>query len=155
MALGKQAKTITDRQAKAVLNHLADARHPGRDRVVFLLSIKAGLRSKEIANLTWGMVTDSDAKIADVIAVLFDMVTHLVEHLGRRLGAFRITRPGFALGRNAGRHQRFFDIGIAAERADHVAGGALGLEARSVAEPRFEDVVVGAFEVKDNHLGVT
>jgi integrase len=69
MALGKQAKTISDRQAKAVLNHLADARHPGRDRVVFLLSIKAGLRSKEIANLTWGMVTDSGGKIADVIAV--------------------------------------------------------------------------------------
>ena len=35
---------------------------------MFLLSIKAGLRSKEIANLTWGMVT-GDGKIADVIAV--------------------------------------------------------------------------------------
>ena len=69
MALGKQAKTISDRQAKAVLNHLADARYPERNRVMFLLSIKAGMRSKEIANLTWGMVTDSDAKIADVIAV--------------------------------------------------------------------------------------
>ena len=69
MALGKQAKTINDKQAKAVLNHLADARYPERDRVVFLLSIKAGMRSKEIANLTWAMVTDSDAKIADVIAV--------------------------------------------------------------------------------------
>ena len=69
MALGKQAKTINDKQAKAILNHLADARYRVRDRVVFLLSIKAGLRSKEIANLTWGMVTDSDGKIADVIAV--------------------------------------------------------------------------------------
>jgi integrase len=69
MALGKQAKTLSDRQAKAVLNHLADARYPERNRVMFLLSIKAGLRAKEIANLTWGMVTDSEANIADVIAV--------------------------------------------------------------------------------------
>jgi len=69
MALGKQAKTISDKQAKAVLNHLAGVRYPDRNRVMFLLSIKAGMRSKEIANLTWGMVTDSDAKIADVIAV--------------------------------------------------------------------------------------
>ena len=69
MALGKQAKTISDKQAKAVLNHLEDTRHPERNRVMFLLSIKAGLRSKEIANLMWGMVTDSDGKIADVIAV--------------------------------------------------------------------------------------
>ena len=69
MALGKQAKTVSDKQAKAVLNHLEGTRCPVRDRVMFLLSIKAGLRSKEIANLTWGMVTDSDGKIADVIAV--------------------------------------------------------------------------------------
>ena len=69
MALGKQAKTINDKQAKAILNHLANARYPGRGRVAFLLSIKAGMRSKEIAGLTWAMVTDSDAKIADVIAV--------------------------------------------------------------------------------------
>ena len=69
MALGKQAKTIRDKQAKAVLNHLEGTRCPVRDRVMFLLSIKAGLRSKEIANLTWGMVTDSGGKIADVIAV--------------------------------------------------------------------------------------
>ena len=69
MALGKQAKTVSDKQAKAVLNRLEGTRCPVRDRVMFLLSIKAGLRSKEIANLTWGMVTDSDGKIADVIAV--------------------------------------------------------------------------------------
>lgn len=69
MALGKQAKTISDKQAKAILNHLADARYPARNHVLFLLSIKAGLRSKEIASLTWAMTTDSSAKIADVIAV--------------------------------------------------------------------------------------
>ena len=34
-----------------------------------LLSFKAGLRAKEIAELTWSMVTDASGKIADAIAL--------------------------------------------------------------------------------------
>ncbi len=37
--------------------------------MTFLLSIKAGLRAKEIASLTWAMVTDADGKVAEEIAV--------------------------------------------------------------------------------------
>ena len=33
-------------------------RHPIRNRVIVLLSAKAGLRAGEIANLTWDMVVD-------------------------------------------------------------------------------------------------
>jgi len=36
---------------------------------MFLLSIKAGLRAKEIASVTWGMLTDAEGEIADVIAL--------------------------------------------------------------------------------------
>jgi integrase/recombinase XerD len=36
---------------------------------MFLLSIKAGLRAKEIGRLTWGMVTDADGQITDAIAL--------------------------------------------------------------------------------------
>jgi hypothetical protein len=32
--------------------------------VIFLLSIKAGLRAKEIASLTWDMITDAEGDIA-------------------------------------------------------------------------------------------
>ena len=65
--LGKQAKVLTPNQVRAVLTHLQSSRHPERNRVTFLLSLRAGLRAKEIALLTWAMVTDSEGGIADVI----------------------------------------------------------------------------------------
>ena len=34
-----------------------------------MLSLRAGLRAKEIASVTWGMVTDAEGEIADVIAL--------------------------------------------------------------------------------------
>jgi integrase/recombinase XerC len=69
MALGKQAKIISDKQVRAVMAELSSRRYPIRDQVMFLLSIKAGLRAKEIACVTWGMVTDAEGEIADVIAL--------------------------------------------------------------------------------------
>ena len=36
---------------------------------MFLFSLKAGLRAKEIASITWSMVTDAEGEIADVIAL--------------------------------------------------------------------------------------
>ena len=52
MPHGKQAKMLTPKQETAVLTYLQTLRYPVRDRVMFLLSIKAGLRAKEIACLT-------------------------------------------------------------------------------------------------------
>ena len=49
-------------------NSLLDrTRHGPRNRVIFLLSIKAGLRAKEIASLTWDMVTDSTGEVGRAI----------------------------------------------------------------------------------------
>ena len=69
MALGKQAKILTDKQIRAVLAELDTRRYPLRDRLMFLLSTKAGLRAKEIASITWSMVTNSEGEIASVIAL--------------------------------------------------------------------------------------
>ncbi len=69
MALGKQAKILTDKQVRAVLAELENRRYPTRDRVMFLLSIKAGLRAKEIASVTWAMTTDAEGEVADVLAL--------------------------------------------------------------------------------------
>ena len=63
MALGKQAKTLTKGQIEAVLGYLASTRHPKRNRLIFLLSVKCGLRAKEIAGLTWLMTNDSEGNI--------------------------------------------------------------------------------------------
>ena len=68
MPHGKQAKMLTPKQETAVLTYLQTRRYPVRDRVMFLLSLKAGLRAKEIARLTWGMVTDADGQVGEVLA---------------------------------------------------------------------------------------
>jgi integrase/recombinase XerD len=69
MAQGKQAKILSEAQVNRVLRHLEGTRYPARDKTMFLLSVKAGLRAKEIARLTWAMVTDADGAIGDVIAL--------------------------------------------------------------------------------------
>ena len=67
MALGKQAKTLTKAQVEAALGYLSKTRHPLRNRVILLLSVKAGLRAKEIASLTWEMVTTSEGEVGTSI----------------------------------------------------------------------------------------
>jgi len=67
MALSKQAKTLTKVQIDTVTAFLLTRRHGLRDQTVFLLSIRAGLRAKEIANLRWSMVLGSDGQVGDSI----------------------------------------------------------------------------------------
>jgi integrase/recombinase XerD len=69
MALGKQAKILTKAQADAVYGYLRLTRYPTRNRTIFLLSLKAGLRAKEIASLRWEMLTDAEGRLADVISL--------------------------------------------------------------------------------------
>lgn len=65
--LNRQAKVLRSGQIRAVLEHITRTRHPVRNRVIFLLSLRAGLRAKEIAALEWRMVTDAEGRIADTI----------------------------------------------------------------------------------------
>ena len=67
MALGKQAKTLSKAQIEGALGYIGTTRHAVRNRVIILLSVKAGFRAKEIASLTWDMVTDSDGEIGSAI----------------------------------------------------------------------------------------
>jgi integrase/recombinase XerD len=69
MGLSKQAKTLSRGQIEAMLAYLSTTRHAKRNRLIFLLSAKAGLRAKEIAKLTWRMTNDSQGDIARVIAL--------------------------------------------------------------------------------------
>jgi transposase, IS6 family len=46
---GKQAKIVSPTQERAILGYLATTRYPARGRVIFLLSMKAGRRAKEMA----------------------------------------------------------------------------------------------------------
>ena len=64
---GKQAKILTDEQILRLLSFVSTQRHPLRNRVIALLSIRAGLRAGEIAKLDWSMVLDPSGAIAPVI----------------------------------------------------------------------------------------
>jgi integrase len=68
--LGKQAKVLTEAQIKAALAAVASRRYPARDRVMVLLSVRAGLRAKEIAMCTWAMVTDAEGNVGDALHLL-------------------------------------------------------------------------------------
>src|SRR6516164_465869 len=65
--LGKQAKVLTDTQVRRVLAEVLQRRYPERDRVMIMLSVRAGLRAKEIAMATWAMVTDAEGKVGDAL----------------------------------------------------------------------------------------
>ena len=64
---GKQAKIVSPTQERAILGYLVTTRYPVRDRVMFLLSMKACLRAKEMASLTWAMVTNAQGQVAEVL----------------------------------------------------------------------------------------
>ena len=67
MGLTKQAKVLSKRQIALTTALLQQTRYPVRNQVIFLLSVKAGLRAKEIASLTWDMVTDAEGKLGSAL----------------------------------------------------------------------------------------
>ena len=67
MALGKQAKILTSKQVEAIHAYLGTRRNGLRDQTILLLSFRAGLRAKEIAELKWSMVVDVEGKVGDAI----------------------------------------------------------------------------------------
>jgi len=64
---GKQAKILTNTQATCLLDFASTSRNPARNRVLALLSLKAGLRAGEISALSWPMVLDPSGEIATAI----------------------------------------------------------------------------------------
>src|SRR6266853_878143 len=64
---GKQAKILSEDDLYDLLAYTSATRNPIRNRVIVLLSAKAGLRAAEIANLTWDMVVDPNGAISTAI----------------------------------------------------------------------------------------
>ena len=65
---GKQAKVVTP-MLKRMLRRVARSPFPARDRVMILLSVKAGLRACEIAGLDWSMVLDAQGRVSGTLNV--------------------------------------------------------------------------------------
>jgi hypothetical protein len=59
----KQAKIVTPPMLKRMLRHASRSSFPARDRVMVLLSVKAGLRACGIAGWDWAMVLDPQRRV--------------------------------------------------------------------------------------------
>jgi integrase/recombinase XerD len=64
---GKQAKILSDANIDDLLLFAETTRQPARNKVMVLLSAKAGLRAGEIAHLTWEMVTDPTGAVGTTL----------------------------------------------------------------------------------------
>jgi integrase len=64
---GKQAKVLTDANITSLLAHTRLSRYPIRNRVIVLLSTKAGLRAGEIAKITWEMVLEPTGAVSSIL----------------------------------------------------------------------------------------
>ena len=69
MGLGKQSKTLTKSQIEMVSTYLRSKRNGLRNQTIFLLSVKSGLRSKEISQLQWSEVMNSNGEVDEVISL--------------------------------------------------------------------------------------
>jgi integrase/recombinase XerD len=87
VGIGKQAKVLNAHQLQAMLSWLEKQRHSERNRLIVLLSFKAGLRAKEIAELPSS--PDVDAPAIDLSPVSLKSVSP-VEIIGEGLDI-----PGF------------------------------------------------------------
>ena len=61
--VGKRAKILSADAVQDLLVFARQTRHPIRNQVLVLLSVKAGLRAGEIANLTWPMLVEPTGEI--------------------------------------------------------------------------------------------
>ena len=68
---GRQAKLISPSVLQRMLGHVRRySPTPLRDRVMILLSVRAGPRAAEIAKLTWPMVLDARGRVDDMLVVI-------------------------------------------------------------------------------------
>ena len=66
---GRQARVLTDAVTRQALRAVRGRPDALRDRVMVLLSLRAGLRACEIAGLRWSMVLDPGGRVGHALAV--------------------------------------------------------------------------------------
>jgi integrase len=89
--IGKRAKILAQAHVEDLLFFAQHTRHPIRNQVIVLLSLKAGLRAAEIANLSWDMVVDPTGEIATTL----ELRDHVAKN-GSGRPAHRPNVPAFA-----------------------------------------------------------
>jgi integrase/recombinase XerD len=97
----KRAKTLDDSQLAKLLHHIDEnSILPERDKLIVLLSFKAGLRVAEIAKIDLVAMLDAEGKIAKTINVFSDVGKKRRERsipmhplLRKAIGDFRLAFP--------------------------------------------------------------
>lgn len=69
-----QAKTLTERELKRVLDYIALHRHAARNRAMVVLTYYAGLRVSEVANLKYADVVAADGSVKPEIQLAPEQV---------------------------------------------------------------------------------
>ncbi|OAO00027.1 hypothetical protein A8B75_19045 [Sphingomonadales bacterium EhC05] len=72
------ARVLEPESVRLLLAHVEGQRHPIRNRMMILLSFKAGLRACEIAGLDWSMVLKSNGMVDDYIRI-----AHYIAKMGK------------------------------------------------------------------------
>ena len=67
--MSQPARVLEAADVRRVLRRVGCHRHAARDKIIVLLSFKAGLRACEIAGLTWPMVLRPDGRLSHLIYV--------------------------------------------------------------------------------------
>lgn len=67
MGLSKQAKTLNKQQIEMISSYLRKHRNGLRNQTMFLLSVRSGLRAKEIADLKWSELLTSEGELGERI----------------------------------------------------------------------------------------
>jgi integrase/recombinase XerD len=90
-----QAKTLTERELRRVLDFCALTRHAARNRTMVLLTFYAGLRISEVAALKFGDVVAADGTIKPEVQLAPEQVkggharaVFLNDRMRKELGAF-------------------------------------------------------------------
>lgn len=67
--MSQPARVLEAADVRRLIRHVGSHRHATRNRVMVLLSFKAGLRACEIAGLTWSMVLKPNSGVCDLMHV--------------------------------------------------------------------------------------
>ena len=97
-----QAKSLTQQDIDKVLTYIASNTNATRNRSMFLLTVLAGLRVSEVAQLTLGDVRNSDGTVKSQMFLSSDRVKHghartvfISTHLQHELATYLPTRSAF------------------------------------------------------------
>ncbi|WP_373413554.1 tyrosine-type recombinase/integrase [Ensifer aridi] len=126
---GGQAKVLSEPDIRRLLKVASHSRHPLRNKVIVLLSVRAGLRASEIARLDWSMVTDGRGRVGRVIELPGRVVKY---GMGRRVPLHAELRAALvALRREAGAFGRSGPV-VVSERGGGGDGPSLPMTPKAV-----------------------